>query len=288
MAKLTATKAIDMFNGLTFFEVQPDDVIKASKKELVIRDSSGNRQVYKGSFVYSKTGDLVWSKSSLTGFTQYDSKGKVSWDASSLSIGGSRYYEYASSNDGVGLAEYAMRGNDTITGSKYNDTLEGWGGNDTISGGAGNDGILGGAGNDSLNGGDGNDLIWGGGIGVASGKDTLTGGKGADKFFFDASFYSGTTKKNASVITDFNAKQGDKIIIGAQSSYEQDLLAEIDQIRKVAKFTSNPGEFVQTKVSGGLEVAFDLDGNGKADGYLNLKGITNLDASSVQKFEGFA
>jgi len=210
------------------------------------------------------------------------------WQASSLSISGSKYYEYATNFDGVGLAEYALRGNDTITGSKHDDTLEGWGGNDIINGGAGSDQILGGAGNDSINGGDGNDSIWGGGIGVASGKDTLTGGKGADTFFFDASFYSGTSSRNASVITDFSAKQGDKIIIGAQSSREQDLLAEIDQIRKVARFTGTPGEFVQTKVRGGLEVAFDLDGNGTADGYLNLKGITNLDVSSVQKFEGFA
>jgi len=288
MAKLTASKAIDMFKGLTFFEVQPDDVISATKKKLVIRDNNGNKQEYAGSFVYSKTGDLDWSKSSLTGFTQYDSAGKLYWQASSLSISGSKYYQYATNSDGVGLAEHAMRGNDTITGSKYNDTLEGWGGNDNINGGAGNDEILGGAGNDSINGGDGNDSIWGGGIGVASGKDTLTGGKGADTFFFDASFYSGTSSRNASVITDFSAKQGDKIIIGAQSSREQDLLAEIDQIRKVARFTGTPGEFVQTKVRGGLEVAFDLDGNGTADGYLNLKGITNLDVSSVQKFEGFA
>jgi len=223
----------------------------------------------------------------LTSFKQYDSEGRVYWHASSLLITGSRYNQYATNFDGVGLAEHAMRGHDTITGSVGEDILQGWGGNDVISGNAGDDHIVGGAGNDSLKGGSGNDRIWGGGIGVRSGKDMLTGGNGADEFYFDASYYSGNSKNNASVITDFKATQGDKIVIGAQPEVYRDLLAKIDQILKVSKFTGKPGEFVQTQVRGGLMCALDLDGDQNADGYLNLMGISNLDASSVQISRGF-
>ena len=52
----------------------------------------------------------------------------------------------------------------------------------------------------------GNDLLIGG-----LGKDTLTGGLGSDTF----SFYDEATSTNVDTITDFNAAEGDKILLAA-------------------------------------------------------------------------
>jgi len=58
MARLTASKAIDMFNGLKFFVVQPDDVISASTTKLIIRDNNRNKQEY-GGFLDTQ-GIILW------------------------------------------------------------------------------------------------------------------------------------------------------------------------------------------------------------------------------------
>jgi hypothetical protein len=92
-------------------------------------------------------------------------------------------------------------GNDIIYGGNGADTLHGDDGNDTIWAGAGDDRIHGDAGNDVLYGGLGNDTIRGG-----AGNDTLSGGAGADRF----EFFSG---QNENLIMDFNAAQGDRIIL---------------------------------------------------------------------------
>ncbi len=71
-----------------------------------------------------------------------------------------------------------------IKGTGKSEVLNGTSGADTIDGGAGNDTIMGG-----------------------TGTDYLTGGRGADTFVFgDRSQYD--------VITDFNAAEGDQIMLG--------------------------------------------------------------------------
>ncbi|MBC6438307.1 MAG: hypothetical protein GDA52_09285 [Rhodobacteraceae bacterium] len=93
-------------------------------------------------------------------------------------------------------------GNDSLRGDGGDDALHGGADDDTLVGGAGNDALHGGAGNDSLSGNTGNDTLDGG-----AGNDTLTGSAGADHFRF---LESGS---GADTITDFDASQGDKIIL---------------------------------------------------------------------------
>jgi Ca2+-binding RTX toxin-like protein len=99
------------------------------------------------------------------------------------------------------------QGNDLVTGGGGNDFINGNLGNDTLDGGLGNDTVLGGQGSDVLAGGAGADYLSG-----DRGDDTLTGGPGADTFH---SF--GAT--GTDVITDFNASEGDRLLLDAGTSY---------------------------------------------------------------------
>ncbi|MEJ3960556.1 Ig-like domain-containing protein, partial [Brachymonas sp. G13] len=98
-------------------------------------------------------------------------------------------------------------GIDTLNGMGGNDTLYGGAGDDTLNGGDGDDRLYGGIGNDTLNGGNGNDILIGG-----AGVDTLTGGAGADRFVFTAPLLAA----NADVVKDFNAAQGDKLVLDSR------------------------------------------------------------------------
>jgi len=96
---------------------------------------------------------------------------------------------------------------DALTGDDGNDILNGNLGNDTGDGGAGNDTVRGGQGDDVLSGGDGNDFLTG-----DLGNDTLTGGAGADAF---RAFSGG----GHDVITDFNAAEGDRVVLDPGTTY---------------------------------------------------------------------
>lgn len=93
--------------------------------------------------------------------------------------------------------------NDTLYGGDGNDWVFGGAGHDSIDGNEGNDTLLGGNGNDLLNGGVGDDFIFGG-----LGQDTLTGGPGADRFLI-----SSFREDAATVITDYNATEGDWLVM---------------------------------------------------------------------------
>jgi Ca2+-binding RTX toxin-like protein len=92
----------------------------------------------------------------------------------------------------------ASTGHNIVNGNLGSDTLHGGSGGDTLHGGQGDDLIVGGAGNDWISG----DL----------GHDTLTGGAGADVFHVA----SGNT---LTVITDFNAGQGDHLLLDAGATW---------------------------------------------------------------------
>lgn len=70
-----------------------------------------------------------------------------------------------------------------IKGTGKSEVLNGTSGSDTIDGGAGNDTIMGG-----------------------TGTDYLTGGRGADTFIFGE-------RSQYDIITDFNAAEGDRIVL---------------------------------------------------------------------------
>ena len=95
----------------------------------------------------------------------------------------------------------------SLYGDDGDDILNGNLGNDTCYGGAGNDTVRGGQGNDVLFGGDGDDYLSG-----DLGDDTMTGGPGADTF---RAFAGG----GHDVITDFNAAEGDRIVLDPGTTY---------------------------------------------------------------------
>lgn len=135
-------------------------------------------------------------------------------------------------------------GKDFIHGQNGDDLLIGGSGSDQLYGGNGHDILIGddvliigsGAGTrymqagsggegDCLDGGNGNDLLIGG-----AGNDTLTGGNGADVF----KFLSGANGKDK--ITDFDAREGDKIDISDVLEGGYDPLADmISQFAKIEK-----------------------------------------------------
>jgi serralysin len=92
-----------------------------------------------------------------------------------------------------------------VTGTRGNDKVKGGSGADKLKGGAGHDRIYAGSGKDMLYGGDGNDRLMGG-----KSADTLVGGKGRDYFVF-ADKETGVSRKSADYITDFRARDKDRI-----------------------------------------------------------------------------
>jgi hypothetical protein len=91
-------------------------------------------------------------------------------------------------------------GNDLVGLGAGDDYAFGGTGADTIYGGLGNDQLVGFEGDDLLFGGDGNDLLQGGASVLG---DTLTGGDGADRFYFVGE------QQSPAVITDFDVAEGD-------------------------------------------------------------------------------
>lgn len=104
-----------------------------------------------------------------------------------------------------------------ILGEAGDDYLLAGNGNSTLNGGAGNDILSGGIGEDVLDGGDGNDLL---ANSISSNSQPLTGGSGADIFFFFIPQYGENAivegeviNEPLDVVTDFNASEGDRIRI---------------------------------------------------------------------------
>lgn len=89
-------------------------------------------------------------------------------------------------------------------------------GDNQLSGDSGNDFLSGQQGNDILVGGAGEDELYGGGF---QGKNTLTGGRDADKFTLVKA------DSSTDIITDFNRSEGDKILYDHVTSSAANLAA---------------------------------------------------------------
>jgi Ca2+-binding RTX toxin-like protein len=116
-------------------------------------------------------------------------------------------------------------GQDTLSGGDGDDTLSGGQGGDVVRGDIGADYVLGNLGDDTLDGGDGADVMRGGqGADVINGEigddwlsgdrgdDTLTGGVGADRFH-------GFSDAGLDRVLDFNAAEGDRVLLDAGTTY---------------------------------------------------------------------
>jgi Ca2+-binding RTX toxin-like protein len=100
------------------------------------------------------------------------------------------------------------QGTDIVFGDAADDPhVNGNIGNDEVHGGAGADTVFGGQGNDLVMGEDGDDQLSG-----DLGNDTLLGGLGADRFQFRVG-------SGRDVATDFNAAEGDRILLPTGTAY---------------------------------------------------------------------
>ncbi|MEL6555498.1 MAG: calcium-binding protein [Cyanobacteria bacterium J06621_11] len=131
----------------------------------------------------------------------------------------------------VGSASVAIHPNIFADGGAGDDSLTGGSGDDTLIGGTGNDTLIAGNGDDSLNGGAGDDIL----IAGRFGNDTLLGGLGADSFNLNARGFAD--------IQDFNATEGDRIQIQADSLIGRDFagLGSTEALQEALAFDSNSG-----------------------------------------------
>lgn len=124
----------------------------------------------------------------------------------------------------VGQEITGTEGNDTLTGTEGMDTIRGLGGDDLLLGRQLDDVLLGKVGNDSLRGGRGFDSLFGGRgddwlygerdddlLNGNLGDDRLFGGLGADRF---------AISRGNDRIEDFNAAEGDKVLIFNVGPYD--------------------------------------------------------------------
>ena len=163
-------------------------------------------------------------------------------------------------------------GDDIIYGGDGNDTLRGDGGEDILYGEAGDDIIYGGAGNDTIYGGAGDDRIEGG-----SGVDTLWGGEGRDMFIFRDGDLDGTSKSLMETIGDFDQSANEKISLSLMDADTTTAADDKFAFLGTGNFTGKAGELRYDVSNGNAIVTGDLDGDGNADFYLKLLGVTHLD-----------
>lgn len=169
-----------------------------------------------------------------------------------------------------GRAWFGFDGNDVLTGGMQADSLDGGAGKDKLAGLGEADSLVGGAGADQIDGGNGDDAIIGG-----AGADKLTGGAGGDRFVFD----QGPVAKEADVISDFRAADGDKLVF-VKSSFvafsATDSVRDCLVVAKRAKAAGPADLLLFDTASGKLSYDADANGAGKAVHIATLAGVSSL------------
>lgn len=136
-----------------------------------------------------------------------------------------------------------------IKGTGKNEVLNGTSGSDSIDGGAGNDTIVGG-----------------------TGTDYLTGGRGADTFVFGV-------RSQYDIITDFNAAEGDTIVLDYGGS------------TGAAAYSGELYDGLSFQTAGGTAYvsSVDINADGVMDTQLSINGdnlfLLGSDPSSVSGFD---
>ncbi len=158
--------------------------------------------------------------------------------------------------------------NDTLTGDDGANAIFGGAGNDVVTGNGGNDVLNGFTGSDIVSGGAGDDVIDGGMTGALGEIDTLSGGAGADRFFFETLGASWTGSNDQ--ILDFSSLEGDKIDIhGVFLNGGAPVIGLSPVFIGGAAFTGVAGQLQVIKTFGDIGVNqlvnVDWDGNGAAD-----------------------
>jgi len=155
-----------------------------------------------------------------------------------------------------------------IRGNIAGNHIDGGDGNDQLSGFWGNDVLEGGAGDDVLRGGRGNDALVGG-----AGTDIMSGGAGADSFVFDD-------------VGDLGFRGARDVIRDFQHSVDKIDLSDLVDDRVVWRgkyqFTGNgDAEARYFVISNAAIMAIDADGDGTADGVIQIDGISLIGTADL-------
>ncbi len=160
----------------------------------------------------------------------------------------------------------------TLEGRDGDDMLIGQGGADSLFGDEGNDRLMGGRGNDSLNGGDGDDQLTGG-----LGRDVLSGGLGADRFIF---MREDGRAGSVDRIEDFSMTDGDKLDFRGMAFLARGVAGGLHFAGEAATASGAAGEVRYRVETSDTLVLVDLNGDGRDDFSVLLRGVTSLSASA--------
>lgn len=189
MAQLTVGNFAFSMDDLDLQILFEGDVVTQNSTTLAIDVGEGQVERFTGAgFVYNFLGEPV--AGTITGF-QETLGGQTTFQVTGVNVSAVQFYNLAAEDDGAGVFDQFLGGDDNITGGPFGDLMSGFGGHDNIFGGSGADSLLGGEGNDHIygqsasGGADSADVILGQGgsdyIQGNAGNDTIDGGEGSDR-----------------------------------------------------------------------------------------------------------
>jgi Ca2+-binding RTX toxin-like protein len=142
---------------------------------------------------------------------------------------------------------------------------------ENVIGGPGADVIYGSRGANVIQGGDNTDVIYG-----LGGADRLSGGDGADTFHFQSLADSGTKASNRDLITDYSRFSGDKIDLSAIDANAGAAGEGGFTVIGFDHFSHHRGELREIITNGNTIISGDVNGDGKADFSIALRGYQLL------------
>jgi Ca2+-binding RTX toxin-like protein len=232
---------------ISFFESFDDDyddiISSVSKNKIAIKEPRGEKHIWKvwsGKFIFKPNGEINRNKSFISKL-QINRSGKLLLEADLLPKIGFKLSSKSESD----ILRFALKGNDTITGSNQSDVLLGGAGRDVITGGGG--------------------------------ADRLSGGTGADRFVYNAVSDSKTGVKNRDTITDFNRSEGDKIDL---SKIDADPKRRGNQKLSFIGSKQFTGKAGEVRFSGGI-LEVDTNWDKKSDMQIVLSGVKDFQSSSL-------
>jgi VCBS repeat-containing protein len=142
---------------------------------------------------------------------------------------------------------------------------------ENVTGSASDDILVAGAGKDSLKGSLGRDRLTGG-----IGADKLWGGSGADVFVYTSVKDSTVSVMGRDVIYDFSPRDTDRIDLTAMDANSRKSGDQAFKFIGKESFHRKAGELRYEKASGGIMVSGDINGDGKADFAVTVKGLASF------------